>query len=104
MPTSRRHHGVAQGMPEFLRRIGTTKDGRVVFYQSPNGPVLVATGLSVLAFVAGFLNAGAGLWIGRAASIAWMYWSALEITTGVNTFRRLLGGAVLIAVVVNWFR
>ena len=91
-------------MPEWLRKLVTTKEGRVVIGQPPNVPVLIAAGLSVLAFLLGFLAPGAALWVGRAASLAWIYWAALELFTGVNGFRRILGGVVFVLSILGLFR
>ncbi len=92
-------------MPPSLRPLFLTKEGRIVIGQPPNGPVLVATGLSVLAFLARHTIHGApALWLSRAAALAWIYWSALEVTTGVNPFRRLLGTVVLLLSLYGLFR
>ena len=88
-------------MPPFLRRLCTTNEGTLVVGQAPNGPALVATMLSVLSLIP---LGPFRLWIARAAAIAWIYWSGLEIFSGVNTFRRILGGAVLLFVLLGLFR
>ena len=46
-----------------LRWLFETKDGRIVVGQFPNGPVLVAFGLSVAGFLLFFLNNAVGIWI-----------------------------------------
>ena len=85
----------------LLRRFFETKSGQIVIGQFPNGPVLIATALTVAAF----LIAGAsGLWVSRAAGLAWIYWSALEIGWGVNPFRRVLGAVVLSVVILGLVR
>ena len=84
----------------LLRRLFETKGGDIVVGQRPNGPLLLALGLSALAFLAG------GRWgAGVASALAWAYWSALEIGWGVNPFRRILGASVLVAVpLAAWLR
>lgn len=91
-------------MPAWLRKLVTTKEGRVAIGQPPNVPVLIAAGLSVLAFLLGFVAPGFAHWVGYAASVAWIYWASLELFAGVNGFRRILGGVVLVFSVLGLFR
>lgn len=77
------------------------KDGEIVVYQHPN---FLLIGWLVLALASLFTT-------GRLADTLWYIalavltvWSLLEIVRGVNYFRRLFGGVVLVLVLVALFR
>ncbi|MEY9855890.1 hypothetical protein ABH935_001494 [Catenulispora sp. GAS73] len=77
-------------------------DGRVVLAQWPNLPLI---GWLVFAALAGI--SGGGHWRSAAefVSSAFLFtWAYLELTQGVNYFRRLLGLAVLVVVVSSHLR
>jgi len=69
--------------------------GRVVVAQMPNLPLLVFLAAAALKF---FLHphGQAGTALGVAATVALVTWAALEIARGVNPFRRIAGGVVLL--------
>lgn len=76
---------------------------RVVIGQFPNLPLWVAMGLFAARWVVETADGPAGLssaldW-GFAAAIVW--WALLEMFKGVNPWRRGLGTAVLLSVVVG---
>jgi hypothetical protein len=77
-------------------------DGRVVLGQRPNLPLigwLFFTGLTRVL--------GAGHWrggVGFAGSALLFTWAYLELTQGVNYFRRLVGLVVLAAVIASHLR
>ncbi len=65
----------------------------MVIVQKPNLPLIVAlTGLAVAHFTAGWAYTVFHI-LGMAALAYWCY---LEITEGVNLFRRILGWVVLV--------
>ena len=77
-------------------------DGKVVLAQTPNLPLI---GWLIFAVLAGI--SGAGHWRGAAGfvSSAFLFtWAYLELTQGVNYFRRLLGLVVLAVVVSSHLR
>lgn len=79
---------------KFIEWLFRTVDGKIVIAQFPNWPLwtwLAATILQSFAFLAPWQSPI--YWIGTAA-LAW--WAYLEIREGVNGFRRILGGLVLI--------
>lgn len=69
------------------------KQGKLVIGQLPNKPLLVALGLYVLRY---FPNQTTQLISRWGVSIVLIYWAFLEITSGVNSWRRLLGVIVLL--------
>lgn len=78
------------------------KNNEIVWWQFPNPPLIGWFIFLVLAQVVapgsirtGFIQLSTGFLF---------VWSYLEITQGVTYFRRLLGGAILLAVLVGYFR
>ena len=70
-----------------------TKDGKVVIGQLPNLPIILwLVSLIINNFVKDYkIN-----WvISLVGTISLVYWAILEITRGVNGFRRLLGLGVI---------
>ena len=63
-------------------------DGKVVIGQKPNWPIYAAIGLFALRFIPLDGLQPISIWGVR---IVMAYWAYLEIVSGVNTFRRLLG-------------
>ena len=77
------------------------RSGRIVLAQLPNLPIV---GWALFA-VASLVTSGAVREATGQVSTAFLFmWAYLEITAGVNYFRRILGVAVMIAVVVGFFR
>jgi hypothetical protein len=81
------------------KRIWQDHDGKVVLWQRPN----IWLSLWILAEIAGFIFKQGKAeetirWTGRGAIIAW---ALLEISQGVNYFRRGLGMAVLLVTIVS---
>lgn len=83
----------------FLRAFVTDDQGRVVIAQPPNGPLIgwlvlwPASALVALPSVHNFL---------AFFSAAFLFtWAYLELTQGVNYFRRTLGAIVMIYMVVS---
>lgn len=74
--------------------------GRVVIAQWPNLPLivfLVAAAIRRFASPEGAVDTVVSL----VATAAIVWWSVDEVARGVNPFRRLLGGVVLVATVVG---
>lgn len=82
----------------MIDRLFRDKNGQVVIAQRPNLPLWVWLG----ATVAGRLTSGSFKMISDyTALIALILWSGWEVWRGDNTFRRLLGGGVLIAILIK---
>lgn len=71
---------------------------RFVLVQFPNVPLIVSLAGSVLAGIAGDRTAGYAEAISRLGLAVFAY---LELTDGVNWFRRALGAVVLVWLVVT---
>ena len=79
-----------------------TKEGEFVLGQKPNLPAIAWISLAVLG------------WLIRDENISWILsmlsmgfgiiWSIMELTTGVNRFRKTLGGIVLVTLLFIIFR
>lgn len=85
-------------MNSFIR----DKSGHIVLWQSPNVPLCGWFVFKVLSMfeVAEQLKMGA-----EQLSTAFLFtWAFLEITKGVNYFRRLLGIIVMIAITLSFFK
>ncbi len=70
-----------------------TKDGKIVIGQRPNAPLIVA----IIAYIGTLLPLSATITtlFGLIFFGSLFTWSWLEITQGVNVFRRILGVVVL---------
>jgi hypothetical protein len=73
--------------------------GQFVIWQPPNLPILVWVSATLLKLV--FQNGQVKLALDILAFSSLLYWSFLEITQGVNYFRRDLGVVVLIALIIS---
>lgn len=77
--------------------------GRITIAQAPNVPLwlfIVAAAVRLLLDPAG----GARTALDGVAAGALVWWAIDEIVRGVNPWRRLLGGAVLVGQVLNYLR
>lgn len=83
----------------MIRRFFEDKDGRIVIFEQPNLPLLVGLIATVLSWVLpyGQLNFIAAL-ISFGALFTWAW---LELTDGRSWYRRALGCAVLIWLVLS---
>jgi uncharacterized membrane protein len=79
-----------------LFRDGT---GEIIIGQPPNLPILIWGLATLLTLV--FKTGRAKLGLDSLAFSSLLYWSLLEITQGVNYFRRDLGVIVLIAIIIS---
>jgi hypothetical protein len=78
------------------------KDGHIVIVSWPNIPLVGWIVFKVLAMIVtkGRIHTGS-----EALSMALLYtWAYMEIMSGVNYFRRLLGLIVLVAILISYFR
>jgi hypothetical protein len=83
---------------ELWRRGQVGWPRRFPIAQFPNTPLILAFAGWVLAAVAG----GAAHDVGRALfTVGLAVWAAMELLRGVNWFRRLLGAAVFVWIVVG---
>lgn len=79
------------------------RTGGLTVGQLPNaslGVFLVVTGLRLLASPHGFLRTALDV----VATVALVWWAGDEVIRGVNPFRRMLGAAVLAALVFGFLR
>ena len=75
------------------------RTGRITIAQAPNAPLLVF--LVAAGSVGCSARGSTGTVIDVVGSIALIAWAVDEIVRGVNPWRRLLGGAVLVGVTVG---
>jgi hypothetical protein len=73
--------------------------GEIVIGQPPNLPILIWLSATLLKFAV--KNGQVKLGLDLLAFSSLLYWSFLEITQGVNYFRRDLGVVVLIALIIS---
>ena len=73
--------------------------GQIVIWQPPNLPIVIWVSATLLKLVFQTGQVKIGLDILAFSSL--IYWSFLEITQGVNYFRRDLGVVVLIALIIS---
>lgn len=83
-------------MKSFLDWFFRTKDGRFVIMQFPNWPLWVAIACYVLLK---FVDGPLGIVLFIAMKVVLIYWAILEIVSGVNNWRRLLGLVVFVWVI-----
>lgn len=82
-----------------VKRFCTDKNGNIVLFQSPNIPLTVWVVCTLFVFFFKDYKVSSGIsFVGSAFLLTWAY---LEITTGANPFRRLLGAVVLVAIIVS---
>lgn len=74
-----------------------TKDGKVVIGQFPNIPIIIW----LISLIINYLvsNDKISLVISIVGTLSLVYWALLEITKGLNGFRRLLGLVILLYVI-----
>lgn len=68
-------------------------DGSQGVVQVPNYPLFIWIVATIIAF---FLHGAAHTIVSGIAAIALIYWAVLELVKGVDWFRRVLGGVVLV--------
>jgi hypothetical protein len=77
------------------------KNGRVVLWQTPSFPLIAWLGLKVLSIPLADGTIKVGL---SHVSTAFLFiWAYLELTQGVNHFRRLLGLIIGLGIIKSFF-
>jgi hypothetical protein len=72
--------------------------GQLVVVQRPNAPLWVWIASAILRRVV------ASVWVAVVGTVALLVWAGLEVAAGVNPFRRIVGGIVLVVVVAGVVR
>jgi hypothetical protein len=90
-------NGVAR-QQDLWDRTWKDRRGRVVIWQTPNAWLI---GWAVLTVVSLLLNGTLSMILSWTATGVLGIWSFLEVTKGVNYFRRALGLAVLLFVLAS---
>ena len=83
----------------ILRALFLTKQGNIVIAQDPNWPLYVYIVSKVVTLI---WTGYASRYVNDVADAAIILWCLLEIISGVNLFRRLLGSAVLFGLAISW--
>ena len=76
--------------------------GRITLFQVPNLPLWLALAALAVRLVA-HPSGLAGSVLAVASSVLLLVWGVLEVVTGVNPFRRLLGAGVGLVQLVSLF-
>jgi hypothetical protein len=85
-----------------LDRFFKDKDGQVVVWQNPNLPLLGWIIFKILSLIIISRNLKSGC---EQLSTTFLFtWAFLEATKGVNNFRKLLGGVVIVLVVLSYLK
>lgn len=87
-----------EAIEDIWDRIWYDKKGNLVVWQRPNVWLIGWAVLTVLSLMFSGRVADIFTWI---ASAALIIWSLLEVTKGVNWFRRALGAVVLIYAIMT---
>jgi len=82
-------------------RVFKDREGKVTIWQNPNVPLWCWVVFSVLGIV--FKHGAGHTGLQRLAEASLFTWAYLEIRTGVNVFRQILGAAIMIGVVYGFF-
>jgi len=85
-----------------MKRFFQNKNGQVVLGQWPS-PLL--WGWLIARVLTRLLPEGnLATWCGHFGTALLLVWALLELTSGVNLFRKLLGLLVLVLIVLNYFQ
>lgn len=85
----------------LFERIFSDANGNIVIVQFPNAPLLLWIGLSLLRIYPFSSTIVIGL--GLLANSFLFVWAYLEITSGVNYFRRILGAIIFLVIASSYF-
>lgn len=97
MSQNLQHHIFSKIITTLFR----TKDGAVVISQFPNGPLFVWIGSTIALKVAPVNLTNLFTYLSFGALFTWAW---LELTGGVNLFRRTLGAVVLAFILIHKVR
>ncbi len=86
---------------DSFRKIFCNKEGKVVIVQLPNVPILLALFFVIGGMLPNLSPELQSLFSILATSFLFV-WAYLEITQGVNYFRRALGAVVMIFIIVSF--
>lgn len=84
-----------------IQKIFICDDGSKVIGQRPNAPLIIWL---ILLAVHQFSDGSIALYSNLLANGAGLYWGALELLSGVNIFRRIVGGVVCIVLFLQIFK
>lgn len=84
---------------QYLRQIFTDKNGDIVIAQRPNLPIVIWLATIALRLIV--TEASYKTTLDVVGTLALAIWAFLELVSGVNTFRKLLGLCVLIVIFTN---
>jgi len=85
----------------LLRKTFKDKEGHIVITQSPNLPLF---GWILLELVSLALRKGRAKTTFQGLATAFLFtWAYLEITRGVNYFRKLFGLVVIVIIILSYF-
>ncbi|HUR51558.1 MAG TPA: hypothetical protein VMZ11_05500 [Mycobacteriales bacterium] len=88
-------------MIDWMLRDRTT--GRRTLVQKPNAPLVLWLATVVVRLLV-HPHGAAGTVLHVVGTAALVVWAGDELARGVNPARRILGGVVLAAVMLSWFR
>ncbi len=86
---------------QYLRHFFTDKNGNVVIAQRPNLPIIIWLITSILRHTTAGSSYVVALEVIGTSALA--IWAFLELVSGVNTFRKLLGLIVLAYIFIAIF-
>lgn len=87
-------------MIAVLDKVFRDQSGRIVLWQWPNIPLICWGLLKVAAMVStGHLQSA----LSNSSTAFLFAWAYLELTQGVNYFRRALGAVVLLMILISFF-
>lgn len=89
------------GIHKLIRNLFKDKTGRVVIWQPPNIPIYGWLAFKVLAMLTTQTDLERGFELTSSAFL--FLWAYLELTRGVNYFRRTLGLLVISLVTLGFF-
>ena len=82
----------------WFRRLFENAEGKRVIAQPPNVPILLFFGFTVAYWLQ--MDEPYAVWLQLMARLSLGVWAGLELTQGVNKFRQILGGGVLLYLLI----
>ena len=87
-------------MNNFYKKCFCNEEGKLTIAQVPNLPIIMAIIFAALGLIPN-LNSDLQVLFSFLATSFLFVWSYLEITHGVNYFRRALGTAVMLFIIIK---